>query len=81
MYQWQIFRWLAGKSASDDVGRLQAMVQRATVWESGREAYFEGIKAAFTVIQDSVGYLVVLIKVIVSSLAKHAKLVLRDLCT
>jgi hypothetical protein len=39
--------WVVGKSAAENMDRLQAIVQRATEWESRSGASFEGDKNAF----------------------------------
>ncbi|KAI6824489.1 hypothetical protein KC343_g180 [Hortaea werneckii] len=40
--------WVVGKSAAENMYRLQGIVQRATEWESRSGASFEGDKTAFT---------------------------------
>ena len=39
--------WVVGKTAAENIDRLQAIVQRATEWESRSGASFEGDKTAF----------------------------------
>ena len=39
--------WVVGKSAAENMDRLQGIVQRATEWESRSGASFEGDKTAF----------------------------------
>ena len=39
--------WVVGKTAAENMDRLQSIVQRATEWESRSGASFEGDKTAF----------------------------------